>query len=147
MTFAITQNEADTLLAMEKYYTEAKHLVFPDLGGALRLLLYSKDQHEVFNLDITRGRVLLSKNTFQMRTRKSIILARLDLDGPPHRNPDGEELPCPHLHLFREGWGDKWAFPLPDIFYNAVDCFQTLDTFMDYCNIVEKPIITRGLFT
>jgi len=147
MTFSITQNEADTLLAMGKYYMEAKRLVFPDLGGALRLLLHSKDQHEVFNLDITRGRVLLSKNTFQMRTRKAIILARLDLDGPPHRNPDGEELPCPHLHLFREGWGDKWAFPLPDIFHNAVDCFQILDAFMDYCNIIEKPIITRGLFT
>jgi hypothetical protein len=36
---------------------------------------------------------------------------RLDLDGPPHRNPDDEEIPWPHLHVYREGYGDKWASP------------------------------------
>jgi len=147
MTLALTQHEADALLAMQKHYMGTERFTFPDLGGSLRLSLHSIDRREEFNLDVTRGRILLTKNTFQMRTRKAVILARLDLDGPPHRNPDGKELPCPHLHLFREGHGDKWAIPLPDRFLDASDSFQLLDIFMDFCSIVEKPVIERGLFT
>jgi len=143
----LKQHEADILLAMEKYCLETGRFTFPGLGGSLRLVLYSIDKREDFNLDITRGKILLTKNTFQMRARKAVILARLDLHGPPHRNPDGEELPCPHLHLFREGYGDKWAIPLPEIFCSTSDPFQLLEIFMDYCNIVEKPMIDRGLFT
>ncbi|MFW9280162.1 DUF6978 family protein [Glaesserella parasuis] len=26
-------------------------------------------------------------------------MVRLDIEGPPHRNPDGEEIICPHIHL------------------------------------------------
>jgi len=146
MTFALTQHEADTLLAMQKHYMGTDRFMFPGLGGSLRLLLHSIDRREEFNLDVTRGKILLSKNTFQMRARKAVILARLDIDGPPHRNPDGEELSCPHLHVFREGYGDKWAMALPERFLDAVDSFQLLDIFMDFCNIVEKPIIDRELF-
>ena len=25
-------------------------------------------------------------------------------DGAPHRNPDGQEIPCPHLHVYRQEW-------------------------------------------
>jgi len=146
MTFTLMQHEADALLAMKKHYMGTERFSFPDLGGSLRLLLHSIDKREEFNLDVTRGKILLSKNTFQMRARRAVILARLDLDGPPHRNPDGEELPCPHLHVFREGYGDKWAIPLPDYFRNTSDSIRLLDIFMDFCNIVEKPMIVRGLF-
>jgi hypothetical protein len=75
------------------------------------------------------------------------ILARLDFGGPPHRNPDGEEIPCPHLHLYREGYGDKWAVPIPvDRFPNVNDLWLTLQDFMDYCNVIEPPQIIRGVF-
>jgi hypothetical protein len=66
----------------------------------------------------------------------------LDIDGPPHRNPDGEELPGTHLHIYRPGAGSKWAVPLPGIFTNPLNVMQTLQEFMDYCKIVKKPIIT-----
>ena len=144
----LSQNEADKLLTMEKYYFDSEEQIdFPDPGGALHLPLYSKDKKEEFTLDITRGRISLQKHTFQTRARKTIILARLDLAGPPHRNPDGEELECPHLHLYREGYGDKWAFPLPEEFTGIDDAFRLLDVFMDYCAVIEKPTINRGLFT
>ncbi|MDR2207815.1 MAG: hypothetical protein LBE22_02425 [Azoarcus sp.] len=146
MTLTLTQHEADALLAMDKFYFGTDRFDFPSLGGALRILLHSTDRREEFNLDVTRGRILLTKNTFQMRARKTVILARLDLDGPPHRNPDGEELPCPHLHLYREGYGDKWAIMLPNAFNGITNASQLLDIFMDYCNISGKPIINQGLF-
>jgi hypothetical protein len=76
------------------------------------------------------------------------VLVRLDFGGAPHRNPDGEEIGSPHLHLYREGYGDKWAVPVPeDRFENLSDPWQTLEDFMRYCNVVQSPMIRRGLFT
>lgn len=143
----LTQQEADALLALEKYYFEANVLKFPDLGGTLRLVLHSLDKREEFNLDITRGKISLEKNTFQTRARKAIVLVRLDILGPPHRNPNGEEVECPHIHLYQEGFGDKWAYPLPNEFNGIENIYELLDKFMDYCHIVGKPTIERGLFT
>lgn len=146
MTILLTQQEADALLALDKHFLGNDHFEFPALGGALRIPLHSEDRREEFSLDITRGRILLEKNTFQTRARKAVILARLDVAGPPHRNPDGEEIDCPHLHLYREGYGDKWAVPLPEVFTGIADSIKLMDAFMDYCRIVGKPIIERGLF-
>lgn len=143
----LTQVEADALLAMEKYYEGEAKCVFPSLGGSLRLELHSKDHRETFNLDVTRSRAVLTKETFQTRARKTVILVRLDIDGPMHRNPDGEEVPCPHLHLYREGFGDKWAIPLPPELADASGTITLLDAFMDYCRIVAKPPIEGELFT
>lgn len=146
MTILLTQQEADALLTLEKHFVGNDRFEFPALGGALRIPLYSSDRREEFSLDITRGRILLEKNTFQTRARKAVILARLDLAGPPHRNPDGEQIDCPHLHIYREGYGDKWAVPLPTAFADIDDAVEMMDAFMDYCRVVGKPIIERGLF-
>jgi len=139
----ISQNEADKLLKEKKYRMDELNHVFPESGGNLNIPLKTKDHKEDFMLDIRRGRIELKKNTFQARVRKEIVLARLDLGGPPHRNPDGEEIVCPHLHLYREGYGDKWAYALTNYFTNPSDIWLTLEEFMNYCNIIEKPNILR----
>lgn len=142
-----TQHEADTLLALEKHYAGTDRFAFPSLGGRLNIPLISACKREEFFLDVARGRVKIGKGTFQGRARRSIVLARLDLEGPPHRNPDGEQFPCPHLHCYREGEGDKWAIPLPSIFSGTTDNFELLLKFMDYLNITRKPIFDKELFT
>lgn len=147
MGIDLTQAEADALLAMEKHYSGDAKCVFPSLGGSLRLELHSKDRRESFNLDITRSRAVLTKETFQTRARKTVILVRLDIDGPMHRNPDGEEVPCPHLHLYREGYGDKWASPLPPEFVGLPGGLALLDAFMDFCRVVGRPPIEGDLWT
>ena len=142
----LTQAEADALIAMPKCRTDDDVVYYPIPGGSLVLPLTSTDKKESFLLDIRRGRIRLSKATYQNRARQTVILVRLDLGGAPHRNPDGEEIACPHIHLYREGYGDKWAHPLPtDRFTDAVDLWQTLDDFMRYCNIIEPPIIQKGI--
>jgi hypothetical protein len=74
-------------------------------------------------------------------------LMRLDFGGAPHRNPNDEEIPSPHLHVYREGFGDRWAFPAPvDKFGHISDLWVSLEDFMRYCNITQPPFIERGLF-
>lgn len=144
----LTQGEADALIAMEKHRADEEQHQFPMGGQVLILPLQSPDERERFLLDISRGRIDLAKVKMQNRARQVVVLVRLDLAGAPHRNPDGEEIPCPHLHRYCEGYSDKWASPLPEErSSNIGDVWATLGDFMAYCNITQPPHIERGLFT
>lgn len=144
----LTQAEADRLIRMEKRAEIDDKYDLPDLGGALNIPLVSMDLKEKFFVDVSRGRVNLLKGTNQLRSHQVIVLVRLDFNGPPHRNPDGQEFPCPHLHLYKEGFGDKWAYPLPErTFSNLNDSLTTIQEFMAYCNVKRIPTFKRGLFT
>jgi len=144
----LTQAEADALIAVAKVSVNDDAWDYPALGGSICVPLTSFDRRENFLLDVSRGRIDLLKGTYQNRARQVVVLVRLDFGGQPHRNPDGEEIASPHLHIYREGFGDKWAVPLPlKEFPNADDFWHTLQDFMRYCNITQPPMIRRGLFT
>lgn len=145
---SLTQVEADALLAQEKHRVDEQRWNYPDLEGQISVPLVSADRSESFLLDLRRGRLALGKGTYQNRARQVVVIARLDFGGAPHRNPDGEEINSPHLHLYREGFGDKWAIPLSDHTFPSIDDpWQTLHDFMRFCNIVKPPKIERGMFT
>ena len=142
----LTQSEADALIAMEKHCIEERVWNFPSLGGSLNIPLVSSDRKENFFLDIGRGRINFNKGNYQNRGRNVVVLVRLDFGGSPHRNPDGTEIESPHIHIYKEGFGDKWAYPLQD--YNLSDRYDIVTAFIDFanfCNIKEIPEIQRIL--
>ena len=144
----LNQRDADALIALDKIRVSDDPVDYPGLGGRVSVPLSSLDRREEFMLDVSRGRIDLAKGTYQNRARHVIILVRLDFGGPPHRNPDGEEIGCPHLHVYREGYGDKWAAEVPnDKFSDLSDLWGTLGEFMAFCNVVDPPSFVRGLFT
>ena len=104
MSIDLAQSEADFLVAMPKKPSSTKVHLFPESGGKLLIELQSVDDTEQFILDINRSRIKVGGITYQNRAREIVVLRRLDLEGPPHRNPDGEVVPCPHLHVYREGY-------------------------------------------
>ena len=144
----IPQAEADALLGLEKHRIDESTHSFPTVGERLSIELQSPDKRETFLLDITRSKVELAKGTYQNRARSVVVLARLDFGGAPHRNPDDQEIACPHIHLYREGFGDKWAFPLStDAFPDPSDRWRLFQNFMDFVNITRPPHVERGLFS
>ena len=144
----LTQAEANELIESEKVRTDDTEWLWPHRGGKLHIPLISVDKKERFFLDIVRGRISLNKYTFQNRARKAVVLIRLDIEGAPHQNPDGEELGPTHLHIYREGFADKWAIPIPKgKFPHIDDPFLALcEDFMGFCNIIEPPLINKVLF-
>lgn len=144
----LTQEEADVLIGMEKHRANEDIKSFPMRGESLTLPLQSLDKREQFLLDLSRGRINLLKVKMQSRGRQVVVLVRLDLSGAPHRNPDDTEIAAPHLHLYRENFGDKWAIPLPaDRFRNPADIWKTFEDFLRFCNITHPPHVDRGLFS
>ncbi|MBA3315716.1 MAG: hypothetical protein H0T47_20820 [Planctomycetaceae bacterium] len=133
-------------MEMPKYVVDSQPLLFPGAGNSAVLRLKSSDEKESFLVDINRkGRIKVSKCTYQERYAVIEVLLRLDVDGPPHENPDGEEVPCPHLHVYREGHGTKWAVPLPPAFTNPSDLVRTLREFLKVCNVDHTLDIQRSL--
>ncbi len=142
----LTQPEANALIAMEKHRADDKAYEIFAAAHSATIPLHSADKREHFLLDVGRGTINLAKIKMQNRARRVVVLVRLDLAGPPHRNPNDEEIACPHLHIYREGFADKWAVEIPgDKFGHIGDLSATLDDFMAYCNITRPPLIARGL--
>lgn len=141
------QAVADGLIIVEKKCVDRAVFNFPSAGDKMRVPLLSVDGANQFLLDMTRGRIRLAQATYQNRVFLAVVLLRLDLDGPPHTNPDGTEIGCPHLHRYREGYGDKWAEAVQsDVFGDPSDLWRTLYDFMRYCNVTQLPQLQQGLF-
>ena len=144
--YDLTQSEADSLRSMAKHRVDDTQWTYPGMGGGLSIPLVSDDGREQFILDIRRGRVNLAKGSYQNRGRRVVVLVRLCFGGGPHENPDGKLIPSPHIHEYWEGYGDKWAYPLPIIaFKNVSNQRITFQDFLRYCNITKPPHIKRGL--
>ena len=143
----LTQEEADALLQLEKHRADERSYQYPGVAEEIRIPLVSADRREEFVLDIHRSRFDLVKGTYQNRARTIVQLARLDFGGRPHRNPDDQEIDCPHLHVYRAGYGISFAYPLdPSSFPNPTDRWELLVDFMRYVRITMAPTIERGLF-
>ena len=141
--YMISQNEAEELIKLKKWLTDSQVVTLKP-GQNAAYDLDSSDPAEKFILDIWRGTISL-KARFQTRARKTVVLVRLDLNGAPHTNPDGEIIKCPHIHVFREGYDDKWAYPV-DVkkFSDTSEYSIAFSDFCSYCNI-STPNFERTL--
>jgi hypothetical protein len=141
--FVLKQAEVDALLGLIKTLLAAGPLAFPEPGKYITLDAVSVAGHEKFLIDVNRKGVLkITKCTYQTRYMQTHILLRLDLDGPDHPNPDGTIVPCPHIHIYREGYGTSWAFSLPEhITSDSKDLVRVLIDFLRYNNIFSIPPI------
>jgi len=45
-------------------------------------------------------------------------------NGGRHTNPDGEKFEGPHIHLFKEGFNDKFAYPVSVIGIEETDSME-----------------------
>lgn len=144
--WTLTQAEADALLALPKKAVSGEVYDFPAAGAKLSLPLISHDGREEFLLDLRRGRIDVAKTTYQNRARRVVPLARLDINGRPHTNPDGQPVPRTHLHLYREKYGLTWASAVsPTQFSQPSDLAVALNDFLRFCNVAPGPNITTKL--
>jgi len=152
----LTQNEFEILHSMEKIKKDDIEYKIP-YNGKINIPIVSQNNKEEFLLDISRRIINLKKVKYQNRCRKCIPLIRLDINSSHHRNPDNQEIDGTHLHIYREGYGLGSAYELDkinaiyskeifqineNIFKELDNMQQTLLDFIEYCNIVEKPIFS-----
>jgi len=136
----LTQAEADQLIAMSKHFLQPPSTISIPPGTDDTYELAGPSDRERFHLDVWRGTLRLSKLKFQNRVRTAIVLVRLDVNGAPHTNLDGSFLSGTHIHLFREGYEDRWAYLLDqELFSRLSDPESTFQDFCTYCKIESPP--------
>jgi hypothetical protein len=136
----LTQAEADEFLQMVKHIVRPPSTITIPPGSDDTYELAGPNNREVFLLDVWRGTLRLSKLKYQNRVQTAVILVRLDIDGAPHTNPNGERLSGTHLHLFKEGFDDKWAYPVDLLMFSLLtDPGKTFHHFCAFCNIEAPP--------
>ena len=140
----ISQTEADKLINEDKYFCENDKLIIAG-NKSLKIVrnLKSINSQNEFVLNMDRGKIELSKIKYQTRHKATnAILFRLDTTGPRHQNPDGNFVECPHIHIYKEGYNDKWAYPLDSkAFKNPFDLAQILKDFLEFFNVKDIPQI------
>jgi len=136
----LTQAEAERFMGMAKYFVRPPASISIPPGIDETYEIAAVHDRERFLLDIWRGTLRLTKLRFQNRVRIVDVLVRLDVDGAPHTNPDGQHLSGTHLHLFREGYDDRWAYPVDSkIFTLLSDPATTFQEFCAFCKIESPP--------
>ena len=143
----IAQAEYEFLMQQDKEFEDLIHPI--QLGPAplqWTKKINSTKTKEVFLFDFYRGSVELSKYTFNKRYRQTVILLRYD-NGGRHTNPDGVLFEGPHVHLYREGYNDKFAFQVSEVGINTSDSMEeVLKKIMQFCNIKRFPSIEISMF-
>lgn len=159
----LLQAEADTLRTMPKRLTRSARAEFgmPSAGDGRTYQIESLDGRTAFLMDVNRrGKIKLTRCSYLERYRITDILARLDIDGPPHTNPVvttpplptlaahvGATIACPHFHYYVEGFDDRWAVPASEAgFQQTTDLVLALREFMSHCGVQEVPTIQHPMF-
>ncbi|GMO54268.1 MAG: hypothetical protein Ta2C_07290 [Candidatus Endomicrobiellum trichonymphae] len=137
----LTQKEADRLIAVQKTIVpQVRRIDVPSPSQHIHIPVKSVDKKEEFIIDFSRKSIKIQKTTKQLRLREVVILLRLDINAAPHRNPDNTELENSHLHVYREGFSDKYAIDVPKDKFSDIDNLeQTFIDFLEYCNIEKIP--------
>ena len=98
----MTQSEADDLIEVLKELQSIDKIIqFPEPNIQIKLEAKSvlrDDDLFVFYTN-RKGQYNLSKCSYIMRYKNIQNLIRIDLEGPPHDNPDGTVVECPHIHI------------------------------------------------
>ena len=163
-TPAVSNERAWELICMPKIIDEKDAPIILAKGVYKQYAFHSNQIKDPFTLDVGEKSIEL-KYTFQTRIYTTVILLRYDYGGS-HDNPKencqiSKDDPfyeihqqCigrkyirePHIHVYREGFEDRWAYPVDGIIKDPADVPGSLKEFLKYCAVSDIPGIQRGLY-
>ena len=141
----MNNDEMNELHKLLKHIKET-NIIFPDMNQKGEYHVDSLTSSHKFIVNISRSsRIRPKKCTYQIRAEDNSVMFRVDIDGPAHPNPDGSNVPCPHIHIYdyKDGsYLENWAFPLGDrLPTNPDDLVQVFLDFLVFNNVQNSPII------
>lgn len=141
----MTDVEFQNLMKLNKVFVN-EAIELPNNGENETYDLESIATRDKFYLDVDRrGRIELSR--FKLQNRYAVTklpLVRIDIDSPPHLNPDGTKTSRNHIHIYKEMDNDTgnlpWAYDLEgfeqiNFNENRINFMEIFSDFCEYCNI------------
>lgn len=135
----ITDEEYQRLMKLRKFFDTTVQL--PRVDQQKRYLLHTADGSEEFQMNIERKNVVdfcVIRSKFNKSYQKQSIF-RLEVNGRPHTNPvDYEYVGRNHIHIYKQGYGLRYAYDLENYKEHFTDPENISLLFKDicvYCNI------------
>ncbi len=138
-----------------KKYIE-NYFNFPRQNEFITLNAQGSQTQNNYLIDINKKQATLERVTFQGRHRVNIILLRMDIGTKPHTNPDKTLISGNHIHIYKDGYHDTFAYELNDPVLNELNPafdltkFKTKNhtnlfiAFSEFCNFDQCPIIKQS---
>ena len=144
-----SDNFADLFLILK--VLADKKLNLPDVGNESKSTILAKNDDNIkFELVVNRkGHKNPDNLTYQMVSLKPRrLIIRLDVSGAPHLNPNGEQIPTPHVHIFNEEYMQgKIAIPLEDLtdLRLVSRLHESIRFFLDYNNVDTTSVLIPAI--
>ena len=119
---------------------EIKLMSSEDLSCKFKLSIYEGKHSSQISIAVEPGR----KTSMQTRHRTE-TLVRVDVDErAKHTNPDGTVIEGSHVHIAKEGYGDRIAYPIDAeeairVIGNDREIISIFESFREFCHI-EKAL-------
>lgn len=141
----MTDIEFYDLMKLKKVFVKDT-IKLPDNGENKTYDVKSLLTKDRFYLDVDRrGKIELSRFKLQNRYAPTKLpLVRIDIDSPPHLNPDGTKTSRNHIHIYKAMDNNTvnlpWAYDLEDFAYinfnaSQISFMEVFSSFCEYCNI------------
>jgi len=137
---SITDAEFQKLMKIKKLFIDKKiELVHHNCNKSYNIISEDSKTKFILNVD-RRSKIELKKMKLQNRcTNLNELLVRVEIDAPPHTNPDLTITSRNHIHIYRDGYGLKWAYNLENLnnkyFKNITDFLNVFTDFGLFCNM------------
>lgn len=132
---------------LSKKYLECekklKNIETLELFGKFKVTeeLLSDEYGDIFKIDMRRSCIELQLVNLNTRAHDSFVLARLDINDREHKNPDGVIAPKTHIHIYKEGYGARFAYNPEDLGFTDLENVTSLILqFLDFCKIKKDNI-------
>ena len=125
----LSQEDADTLQIIEKALTNPKQVHLPPPNGTkIHAIHYWRDNRRKDDMKLSTYHAQKNKKkvSYRILYNSCILLIRVDTQDA-----------TPHINLYREHYGDRFAYPLPKEFKDADDIVQLFMDFLSYSNIIN----------
>ena len=138
----LTEAEVRDLINEIKKLVERETIYLPSRGENLQKNAVSTiNKHNQFKIDIFRGRIDGDRYNFHARyANTNTPILRIDLGEVVHKNPDGNKISGPHMHVYKDGLEINHAIPFDvankDITDICVEFFYEI-------NIIDNPSIVQ----
>lgn len=136
----MTDNDFNTLASMKKQFVYQKNVQVPHDKQFETYKIKSYATKDKFFLYYDRRGTYELKQKGQIQYKKDFSMIRMEVNAPPHINPDGSAVSRNHIHIYKEGYELRWAYELSDILKFSSNDTTPLNLFISFCEYCKIDI-------
>jgi len=141
----LTQGQADALINIRKMFLDKSPLIINRPSNIQRELQSQGNPEDRFYLNVSQKAIEFGRYSSVTRFFSVPLIRACINEDSIHENPDGEVIKGCHIHIYKEGNRDNYAYPLSKYGFSSIEMTKFLSDFLKLCAIEKIDIIEQTL--